>query len=119
MKKTVAGDLRHETGMEFRGGIALPGSEVPTALTREILAAARKAGTARRRARLLRRFSPFAAAAALLLVFGIFQFRQGEPQQAAGNEEMLALLDWSKLEQESYNLTSELSSRQLTMNQWH
>lgn len=119
MKTPFVKDLHSELENGFAGGLELPGSDVPGELNFAVLTAARRATAARRRMRLIRRFSPFAAAAAMLLVFGIFQYRQSAPAPASGGDEALALLDWSKLEQESYNLSSELNSRQLTMSQWN
>lgn len=120
MKTPFVKELRPELENRFAGGLELPGSDVPGELDFAILTAARRATATRRRMRLVRRFSPFAAVAAMLLVFGIFQYRQGAGTAVAANgDEALALLDWSKLEQESYNLSSELNSRQLTMSQWN
>ncbi len=120
MKTPSVKEQQPKLGADFPCGLALPGSDVPGRLDFAVLTAARRATSARRRMRLIRRFSPFAAVAAMVLVFGIFQYRQGAgaPASAAGDE-VLALLDWSKLEQESYNLSSELNSRQLTMSQWN
>ncbi|MGE4564737.1 MAG: hypothetical protein AB7F32_07695 [Victivallaceae bacterium] len=119
MKTPSVTDLQRKLEAEFIGRLDVPGSEVPRVLDFAVLAAARRASAARRRMRWLRRFSPFAAAAAMLLVFGIFQYRQSSPAPASGGDEALALLDWSKVEQEAYNLSSELNSRQLTMSQWN
>jgi len=120
MKTPSVKELQQQLETGFKGGLAVPGAEVPGKLDFAILTAAGRANKSRRRMRLVKRLSPFAAAAAMLLAFGIFQFRQEtDAPAAAGNPEVLALLDWSKLEQASYNLSSELNSRQLTMSQWN
>lgn len=94
-------------------------AEVPPILSHQIRAAARRQLTlgAKRRAR--RRLIPFAAAAALLLLgFGAFllhtaPWQKEEPAFARGTDpSILSLADWSKLDQETYNLSFELSSSQ-------
>lgn len=84
--------------------------EVPAALDRRILAAARLEAKKLRFRRLFRRCSfTGAAAAALLVASGIFWFQPAaNDARAAENRELLALSDWSKVEQENYNLNFEL-----------
>lgn len=86
--------------------------DVPAALDRRILAAARQEAKKLRFRRLFRRWSlsgAAAAAAALLIGSGIF-LSQPSPadSHAAENRELLALNDWSRVEQENYNLNFEL-----------
>lgn len=88
--------------------------EVPAALSAQVRALAGSQTRFRRRFRAMVKYFPVAAAAMLLLGFGVFFFaRQEPPRPADGN--LLSLADWSKLEQESYNLSFELSSRQFAV----
>ncbi len=89
--------------------------EVPAALDRKILAAAAfKARAARfRRMWIHCSVSAGAAAAALLVAGTVFLFPDANhpatPTKSVHNE-LLALNDWSELEQESFNLSFELYS---------
>ncbi len=85
--------------------------EVPAALDRRILAAARLEAKKLRFRRLFRRcsFTGAAAAAALLVGSGLFWLQPDAPEpRPAVDRELLALSDWSKVEQENYNLNFEL-----------
>ena len=84
--------------------------EIPVALEEKIRTAARrKAQSFRRRRIWMRRIFPAAAAAAALLVTGVFLWNDSAKPGIA-KVELLALNDWSKIEQESYNLSFEIFS---------
>lgn len=96
---------------EFEHYESLIRREVPAALDRRILAAAKQEAKKLRFRRLFRRCSltGAAAAAALLVGSGIFWFQPDtNDARAAETQELLALNDWSKVEQENYNLNFEL-----------
>lgn len=96
---------------EFEHYESLIRREVPAALDRRILAAARQEAKKLRFRRVFRRWSlpAAAAAAALLVASGLFWFQPAAAEpRAAENHELLALSDWSKVEQENYNLNFEL-----------
>lgn len=91
--------------------------EVPKALDRRIMAAAaQRAGAIRFRRTLVRCFLSTGAAAAALLVAGtVFLLPEANRETPAVptksvKSELMALNDWSALEQESYNLSFELYS---------
>ncbi|MBS1372260.1 MAG: hypothetical protein HPZ91_20135 [Lentisphaeria bacterium] len=91
--------------------------EVPEALDRRIMAAAaHKAKAARFRRSLVHCvFTAAASAAALLIAGTVFLFPEAYHDEPATptksvNRELLAMTDWSSLEQESYNLSFELYS---------
>ena len=91
--------------------------EVPEALDRRIMAAAaQRAGAIRFRRTLVRCFLSTGAAAAALLVAGtVFLLPEANREPPAVpttsvKSELMALNDWSALEQESYNLSFELYS---------
>jgi len=96
--------------------------EVPVALDRTILAAAAlKARAARfRRMWIHCSVSAGAAAAALFVAVTVFLLPEANPGAPAVptksiKSELLALTDWSALEQESYNLSFELYSGRQSM----
>ena len=90
--------------------------EVPEALDRRIMAAAaQRAGAIRFRRTLVRCFLSTGAAAAALLVAGtVFLLPEANRETPVSythlKSELMALNDWSALEQESYNLSFELYS---------
>ncbi len=93
---------------------------IPAALDFAVKSGAQRIRRQQHRRRvILWRAVPFAAAAAVMIVVGVNFLRpsdsavlkhDAEPQLAKA-----ALTDWSKLEQESYNLTFELNTRQQTL----
>ncbi len=91
---------------------ALVGRDVPEALDRRILnAAAVRARMVRRRRIFHRVFGVGLAAAAGLLIAGALHLFPGaavSERNSAPSSELLALNDWSELEQENYNLSFEL-----------
>lgn len=88
--------------------------EVTPAVSERILALAGSQARFRRRFRTMVKYFPVAAAAMLLLGFGVFFFARQEPPRPA-DDNLLSLADWSRLEQESYNLSLELNSRQFAV----
>lgn len=116
--------------------VSLPAAvpEVPPALSDRIRAEARRRNAFRPAAGRRRKILvPFAAAAALLLGFGLVFLNLNTASPAdesaaitavvAGpvmpaaeiDRNMLALADWSSLDQEVYNLSFELNSRQFAV----
>ena len=97
---------------------ALNSGEVPEALDRRILAAAAFQARKNRARRVFQHWmwSGAAAAAAFLIAGGIFFLpggsapAGGEPGGVPSREELLALSDWTRLEQESFNLSFEFYS---------
>lgn len=95
----------------------LKAHEVPESLDRRIMAAAaHRAGVIRFRRVLCRHvLSTGAAAAALLAAGTVFFLSEGNRETPGvssrpGQSELMALNDWTTLEQESYNLSFELYS---------
>ena len=90
---------------------ALTCCEVPDMLDRRILAAARcKAAQAKRKHIVWRRIAPAVGiAAAFAIGFGVIFFQHGKSAVAADpSRELLAMNDWTELEQITYNLNFEL-----------
>lgn len=84
--------------------------DVPSALDRRILAAASAKARSRHRRRLwLHRGIPTAAAAAALLIgAGIWLLPDQTNATTGSNHDLLALSDWSEMEQNTYNLSFEI-----------
>ena len=97
---------------EFEHYESLIRREVPAALDRRILAAARQEAKKLRFRRVFRRWSLSGGAArAGGAVVGSRLFLvqpAADDVRAAETQELLALNDWSKVEQENYNLNFEL-----------
>ena len=88
--------------------------EVPHELDLRILAASRlrQNNFIRRRKKLRLIFSSSAAAAALFIAFGVSMMTEKQDSRQISREEYLRLADmtdWAMVEQESFNLSSELS----------
>ena len=90
--------------------------EVPEALDRKILLAASVAAARRRgvrRWRFVGALSGMAAALALAAVTLYPRFAESpRPQTGLSSRELLEISDWTTLEQENYNLSSQLNSLQ-------
>ena len=83
--------------------------EVPEALDRRILVAAGLAAGRRRRARVWKWVGAFSGMAAAVAVafLAMPAYRTGE--RRVTDRELLEMSDWSSLEQESFNLSSQLN----------
>ena len=97
---------------------ALNGCDVPEMLDRRILAAAQqKAAHFRRRNIFLYRFMPAAGIAAAFAVCCTVLFFQNhtEVRHQEYSAELLAMNDWTELEQLSYNLDFELDNSMIAL----
>ena len=79
-------------------------------LDNRILLAARIAADRNRSRRHFHRIFAASSAAAALLIGGAVFVAMPSFRNAATEEELLAMNDWSKFEQESYNLSFQISS---------
>ena len=83
--------------------------EVPEALDRRILMAANLAAVRRRRARLLKWAGAFSGMAAAVAVACLTALPSPGAKDRVTDRELLEMSDWSSLEQESFNLSSQLN----------
>lgn len=85
--------------------------EVPETLDRRILIAAKLAAARRRRSRRLRWAGALSgmAAAAAVAVTALMPMHQVTAEPQVSERELLELSDWSSLEQEGFNLSSQLN----------
>ena len=81
-----------------------------TDLDNRIMLAAQIAAARNRSRRHFRRIFATSGAAAALLIGGAVFVAMPAYRNAAMEDELLAMSDWSKLEQESYNLSFQISS---------
>lgn len=108
------GALHRDAARLLRAGAAE--LRVPDRVTGAIFAAAARRNLRRQAARrIFFRYIPVAATLAVMLGAVSILNRAEEPQpriRNAASEQLISLADWTKLEQESYNLSLELAANQ-------
>jgi len=89
--------------------------DVPPELDARIIGAAKhRAAQLHRRRLLLRRVTPLAAAALLLVSVAVIFMRPGDASaKRLTGSELLSLTDWSEVEQQSYNLSMDVYSGEI------
>ena len=83
--------------------------EVPESLDRRILMAAGLAAVRRRRSRFWKWTGAFSGMAAAVAVVVLAAFPSPFTEKRVSERELLELSDWSSLEQEGFNLSSQLN----------